>query len=67
MKKSWAGPLARLIAKASRRSQVVVVSHARALAEALRAEGADEIALTKHLGETLIEGDEAPAWKWPVR
>lgn len=60
-------PLARLIAQASRRSQIVVVSHAEALAAALRAEGALEIALTKYLGETRIEGDEAPAWTWPTR
>jgi predicted ATPase len=60
-------PLARLIARASRRSQVIVVSHAEALAEALRVERASEIALTKHLGETHIEGEEAPAWTWPAR
>jgi len=60
-------PLARLIALASRRSQIVVVSHAQALAEALRAEGAHEIALAKRLGETIIEGDEEPTWKWPAR
>ena len=60
-------PLAQLIAQASRRSQIIVVSHAQALAEALRVEGALEIALTKHLGETLVAGEEAPAWTWPTR
>lgn len=63
-------PLARLIARASARSQVIVVSHARALAEGLRAEGAREIALGKRLGETVVEADEkdeAAEWKWPAR
>ena len=62
-------PLARLIARASARSQVIVVSHARALAEGLRAEGAREIALAKRLGETFVESNEAAAaeWKWPAR
>jgi predicted ATPase len=60
-------PLARLIAKASARSQIIVVSHAQSLAEALNEEGAVEIGLAKELGETLIPGDEAPAWQWPSR
>jgi predicted ATPase len=60
-------PLARLIAAASRRTQIVVVSHARALAGALRDEGAREIVLTKRLGETLTEGEEGPTWRWPSR
>ncbi len=61
-------PLARLIARASARSQIVVVSHAQSLAAALREEGAREIVLTKRLGETLVDGDDdAPAWRWPAR
>ena len=60
-------PLARLIAQASQRSQIIVVSHASDLAAALCEEGAKEIALTKHLGETLVENEDAPAWKWPNR
>jgi predicted ATPase len=61
-------PLARLIARASARSQIVVVSHAQSLAAALREEGAREIVLTKRLGETLVDGDDnAPTWRWPAR
>jgi hypothetical protein len=26
-----------------------------------------QITLEKRLGETLIAGNEAPAWKWPSR
>ena len=49
------GPLARLIAQASQRSQIMVVSHAATLVSDL--EGAAElnlIVLQKHLGETLV-------------
>jgi predicted ATPase len=61
-------PLARLIAQASKRSQIIVVSHASDLLSALG--GATEvrrIVLEKHLGETLIQDDEKPAWAWPSR
>jgi hypothetical protein len=37
------------------------VSHAQALAEGLRAEGAREIALGKRLGETSVEGEASGA------
>jgi predicted ATPase len=60
-------PLARLIARASGRSQIIVVSHAPALVAALRAEGAREIVLEKQLGETLVGADETPRWTWPSR
>ena len=60
-------PLARLIARASGRSQIIVVSHAQALVAALRDEGARQIVLEKQLGETLAGGDEAPPWNWPSR
>jgi predicted ATPase len=61
-------PLARLIAQAARRSQLVVVSHAWALVSWLAgAGGARQIVLDKQLGETLVEGDERPAWTWPAR
>src|SRR5262245_53715316 len=60
--------LARLIAKASERSQVIVVSHAAALvSELAAASGARRIMLEKQLGETLVEGDERPLWTWPTR
>ena len=59
-------PLARLIGRASARSQVIVVSHAQALVTALRGEGAREIVLEKQLGETLVDDETAP-WRWPSR
>ena len=60
-------PLARLIAQASGRSQVIVVSHARVLASALADAGGRPIVLEKELGETLVSGSETPAWTWPSR
>jgi predicted ATPase len=63
--------LARLIEKASKRSQVWVVSHASRMIAALReAKSCNAITLTKELGETAIEGQgllDAPPWKWPER
>jgi predicted ATPase len=61
-------PLARLIAEAAKRSQVVVVSHAEALVSGLAAvDGAQQIVLEKRLGETLVADDEPPSWTWPSR
>jgi len=60
-------PLARLIAKASQRAQIVVVSHATSLLDGLRAAGARQIVLSKQLGETIIEGEDRLAWNWPAR
>lgn len=60
-------PLARLIGKASKTSQIVVVSHAASLVAALHKAGAHQVVLAKHLGETVIEGDERPSWNWPTR
>ena len=60
-------PLARLIARASEKSQVVVVSHAAALVSALKEAAAKEIVLSKHLGETTVADQERPAWNWPTR
>ncbi|MBX2879360.1 MAG: hypothetical protein KTR32_05470, partial [Granulosicoccus sp.] len=60
---------ARLIIRASARSQIWIVSHARRLINALE-EHADfhSIELHKDLGQTLIrdqrEFDE-PSWHWP--
>ena len=63
--------LARLIEKASTRSQVWVVSHASRMIAALKdAKGCNAITLTKELGETAIGGQgllDAPPWKWPER
>jgi predicted ATPase len=61
-------PLARLIAQAAKRSQIVVVSHASALVSELEtATDARQIVLEKKLGETLVQDDRRPAWTWPTR
>ncbi|HEY2022641.1 AAA family ATPase [Paraburkholderia sp.] len=63
--------LGRLIADASTRSQVIVVSHAMRLIAALEREAASQsIVLDKQLGATHITGaDELdiPAWKWSAQ
>jgi len=59
--------LGRLISHASERSQIIVVSHAQALVRALATEGAQEIVLTKTLGETEAAEVDRPAWDWPTR
>ncbi len=63
--------LARLIALASTRSQVLVVSHAARLVAALEREaGSQSLVLARELGATVLaDGDEIerPAWKWPAR
>lgn len=61
-------PLARLIVRASESAQMIVVTHASALVEALRtAEGARLFALEKRFGETLVDIDDVPRWEWPRR
>ncbi|BBE72505.1 AAA family ATPase [Oharaeibacter diazotrophicus] len=61
-------PLARMLAAAATRSQVVVVTHADALAAALAAEaGAVELRLEKSFGETSAADVDAPVWRWPER
>jgi predicted ATPase len=60
-------PLARLIASASKTSQIIVVSHAARLVSALGEAGARQIVLSKELGETVVEGEERPSWNWPSR
>jgi predicted ATPase len=63
--------LARLIADAAERSQVVVVSHASILIDALRStRDCRAIVLDKVFGETRLaddDGDLRPAWSWPER
>jgi predicted ATPase len=61
-------PLARLIAQAAQRTQIVVVSHAAPLVSDLeKTPQARRIGLEKHLGETLVQPDERPSWTWPTR
>ena len=52
--------LARLIVRAAEESQVIVVSHASSLIEALTDAGAQKLALIKEFGETRIEGVKPP-------
>ncbi|MDH5822841.1 AAA family ATPase [Luteimonas sp. RD2P54] len=63
--------LARLIAQASQRTQVWVVSHASRLIAALeQTPGCNSVRLVKRDSQTTIEGQgilDAPAWHWPDR
>lgn len=63
--------LARLIVRASARSQLVVVSHSTRLVAALEREGdCLTMALEKEFGEASVRGLHAldkPAWRWPRR
>ena len=61
--------LGRLIAGAASRTQIIVVSHAPRLIDALQQEpGCRTIMLAKTLGETkLAEEIDPPAWRWPAR
>lgn len=59
--------LARLIATASRETQIIVVSHAATLVSALQKSGARRIVLEKQLGETVVSDEERPSWNWPSR
>ena len=63
--------LARLIAKAAERTQVVVVTHAKPVVSALAEQaGCHSIVLEKKFGETEIAGAKglgAPPWHWPSR
>ena len=63
--------LARLIVAAARSSQLVVVSHAPGLIDALSSEpGCHLLALEKQHGETTVPGLgllDRPAWTWPGR
>ncbi|MBL8780696.1 MAG: AAA family ATPase [Alphaproteobacteria bacterium] len=60
-------PLARLIVRASTRSQIIVVTHARLLVDSLQQEGAKRFVLKKQLGETVIEEAEYVRWEWLSR
>ncbi|MGH6614070.1 AAA family ATPase [Sphingomonas sp.] len=62
-------PLARLIALAARHCQIIVVSHAAALVDALvEHDLTRQIILRKQLGETHAQQqDDPPRWAWPTR
>ena len=60
--------LGRLIAKASERTQVLVVSHSAELVTAIQgAKATRRVILEKVLGETQIVENEEPPWEWPTR
>ena len=62
--------LGRLIAQAAERSQILVVSHAPILIDALRQQpGCHAIVLEKQFGQTVLadQGDHASHWQWPSR
>ncbi|HEX5576612.1 MAG TPA: AAA family ATPase [Gemmatimonadales bacterium] len=62
--------LARLIARASQHTQIVVVTHAKELVDALTAAGAQPLCLVKDFGATSLEGMEPleqPLWNWGSR
>lgn len=60
-------PLARLIVRASESAQIIVVTHAAPLVEALSQDGAKRFVLKKELGETVVEDGEYVRWEWPGR
>ncbi|MEO9527638.1 MAG: AAA family ATPase, partial [Roseibium sp.] len=61
-------PLARLIGRAAQKTQVIVVSHALPLVSELAAEkDCVRYELRKELGETVVDGVDAPRWAWPKR
>lgn len=64
-------PLGRLIASAAERSQVLVVTHAAKLIEALKEQNdCNSVRLEKEFGETKIVGAGAldlPIWRWASR
>jgi predicted ATPase len=64
-------PLARLIGQAAKKSQIIVVTHASRLIEALvQQPGCHSITLEKTFGETMISGlreMNIPTWNWPGR
>ena len=59
--------LAMLIKHASLDSQIITVSHNRALVSTLLEADAELIELRKEFGETFAEVSDPPAWTWPKR
>ncbi len=60
-------PLGRLIANASQRSQLIVVTHSTPLAGLLRETGGAVHELVKETGETVVRNLSPQAWAWPSR
>jgi predicted ATPase len=62
--------LARLIARASEKTQIVVVTHSLGLVDALAAAGAQPLCLVKNFGASTLEGVDPldqPPWNWGSR
>ncbi len=69
-------PLARLVTDAAGRAQIIAVSHARPLIDAMQRAAKEAgtrvntIEMTKESGETRILGQQPldePSWHWPKR
>jgi predicted ATPase len=60
-------PLGRLIANASERSQLIVVTHSARLVELLREANGGVLELAKEAGETVVKDLPAASWAWPSR
>ena len=60
-------PLARLISQASKRSQIIIVSHSAILASELEQAGASTLQLYKDTGETVVPDAEDVQWTWLKR
>jgi predicted ATPase len=61
-------PLARMIARAAKRCQLIVVTHSDVLAAAISEQAScKRIALEKAFGETQVADNEPTAWEWPGR
>jgi len=60
--------LGRLIRKAAKACQIIVVTHSAGLIAALEGdEAAREFVLEKEFGETIVRDAVAPKWEWPSR
>jgi predicted ATPase len=61
-------PLARLLKQTAGRCQLIVVSHAQGLVDALESSAdAHLFELEKELGETVVSSLSRCGWKWPTR
>lgn len=61
-------PLGRLIATASKQTEILVVTHSQALSDAIAENAtARQIQLAKEFGETIVAGNDEPSWIWPSR
>jgi predicted ATPase len=65
---SLLGALGRLLVKAARACQIIVVTHSDPLVAALRQDDrVEEFVLEKDFGETKVRDGFSPKWVWPSR